>query len=72
MNAFVGGSRCGVNGCIFSWKGNLLYILVYNEVINLLPLKMPVKAGQIVCPYHGSHEVGKGLEKKIKKDAGIK
>ncbi|MEO6637163.1 MAG: type II toxin-antitoxin system HicA family toxin [Ginsengibacter sp.] len=30
------------------------------------------KNGQIVCPYHGSHEVGKGLEKKIKKDAGIK
>ncbi|MDE3213499.1 MAG: type II toxin-antitoxin system HicA family toxin [Bacteroidota bacterium] len=30
------------------------------------------KKGQIVCPSHGSHEVGKGLEKKIKKDAGIK
>ena len=30
------------------------------------------KKGKIVCPYHGSHEVGKGLEKKIKKDAGIK
>jgi mRNA interferase HicA len=30
------------------------------------------KKGQIVCPYHGRHEVGKGLEKKIKKDAGIK
>ena len=35
-------------------------------------LEHPVKPGQIVCPYHGSHEVGKGLEKKIKKDAGIK
>jgi mRNA interferase HicA len=31
----------------------------------------PIKKGQIVCPNHGSHEVGKGLEKKIKKDAGI-
>jgi predicted RNA binding protein YcfA (HicA-like mRNA interferase family) len=31
----------------------------------------PTKKGQIVCPNHGSHEVGKGLEKKIKKDAGI-
>ena len=30
------------------------------------------KKGQIVCPYHGSQEVGKGLEKKIRKDAGIK
>ncbi|MDQ3141418.1 MAG: type II toxin-antitoxin system HicA family toxin [Bacteroidota bacterium] len=35
-------------------------------------MKHPVKKGQIVCPYHSSHEVGKGLEKKIKKDAGIK
>lgn len=32
----------------------------------------PIKNGQIVCPFHGSHEVGKGLERKIKKDAGIK
>lgn len=32
----------------------------------------PTKKEQIVCPNHGSHEVGKGLEKKIKKDAGIK
>ena len=31
-----------------------------------------VKKGQIVCPFHGSHEMGKGLEKKIKRDAGIK
>lgn len=30
------------------------------------------KKGQIVCPSHGSQEVGKGLEKKILKDAGIK
>ena len=29
------------------------------------------KSGQIVCPSHGSQEVGKGLELKIKKDAGI-
>ncbi len=31
-----------------------------------------VKKGQIVCPFHASHEVGKGLERKIKKDAGLK
>ena len=30
------------------------------------------KPGQVVCPFHGNHEVGKGLEKKIKKQAGIK
>ena len=29
------------------------------------------KSGQIVCSSHGSQEVGKGLELKIKKDAGI-
>jgi mRNA interferase HicA len=35
-------------------------------------MEHPIKNGQIVCPYHGRNEVGKGLEKKIKKDAGIK
>jgi predicted RNA binding protein YcfA (HicA-like mRNA interferase family) len=35
-------------------------------------LEHPVKKGQIVCPFHGSNEVGKGLEMKIKKDAGLK
>jgi mRNA interferase HicA len=35
-------------------------------------LAHPFKKGQIVFPYHGSHEVGKGLEKEIKKDASIK
>jgi mRNA interferase HicA len=35
-------------------------------------MEHPTKTGQIVCPYHGSHEVGKWLEKKIKKIAGIK
>jgi predicted RNA binding protein YcfA (HicA-like mRNA interferase family) len=35
-------------------------------------MEHPSKKGQIVCPYHDSQEVGKGLEKKIKKDAGIK
>ena len=36
-----------------------------------LIMEHPWKKGQIVCPFHGSHEVGKGLEKKIKRDAGI-
>ena len=35
-------------------------------------MEHPIKKGQIVCPFHGSQEVGKGLEIKIKKDAGIK
>jgi len=35
-------------------------------------MEHPTKKGQIVCPYQGSQEDGKGLAKKIKKDAGIK
>lgn len=30
------------------------------------------KVGTIIFPNHGSQEVGKGLEKKILKDAGLK
>jgi len=32
----------------------------------------PAKAGKVVCPFHGSNEVSKGLEIKILKDAGLK
>ncbi|MFN4892920.1 MAG: type II toxin-antitoxin system HicA family toxin [Bacteroidota bacterium] len=32
----------------------------------------PIKRGKLVCPNHGAQEMGKGLEKKIRKDAGIK
>ena len=46
--------------------------LAVRQTGNHLIMEHPIKKGQIVCPYHGSHEVGKGLEKKIKKDAGIK
>jgi len=35
-------------------------------------LKHDTKNGIIIFPNHGSHEVGKGLEKKILKDANIK
>lgn len=35
-------------------------------------LKHAIKLGIIIFPNHGSQELGKGLEKKIKKDAGIK
>ena len=34
-------------------------------------LKHETKSGTIIFPNHGSQEVGKGLEKKILKDAGI-
>ncbi|MBU3664018.1 MAG: type II toxin-antitoxin system HicA family toxin [Bacteroidetes bacterium] len=35
-------------------------------------LKHEFKQGILIFPNHGSQELGKGLEKKIKKDAGIK
>ena len=36
-----------------------------------LKMKHPSKAGVIVFPNHGAKEMGKGLEKKIRKDAGL-
>lgn len=35
-------------------------------------MKHETKDGIIIFPNHGSQEMGKGLEKKILKDAGIK
>jgi predicted RNA binding protein YcfA (HicA-like mRNA interferase family) len=35
-------------------------------------LKHEEKPGIIIFPNHGSQEVGKGLEKKIRKEAGLK
>jgi mRNA interferase HicA len=35
-------------------------------------LKHNTKSGIIIFPNHGSQELGKGLEKKILKEAGIK
>jgi predicted RNA binding protein YcfA (HicA-like mRNA interferase family) len=37
-----------------------------------LKMKHDEKSGIIIFPNHGSNEVGKGLEKTIKKQAGIK
>jgi len=37
-----------------------------------LKMKHPSKSGIIVFPNHGTKEMGKGLEKKIRKDAGLK
>jgi predicted RNA binding protein YcfA (HicA-like mRNA interferase family) len=34
-------------------------------------MKHLTKSGVIIFPNHGSQEIGKGLEKKILKDAGI-
>jgi len=37
-----------------------------------IKLRHTTKKGTIIFPNHGSHEIGKGLEKKLLKDAGIK
>lgn len=37
-----------------------------------LIMRHDTNPNQIVVPDHGSHEVGKGLENKILKDAGLK
>jgi predicted RNA binding protein YcfA (HicA-like mRNA interferase family) len=37
-----------------------------------IKMSHPSKSGIIVFPNHGSQEVGKGLEQKLLKDAGIK
>ncbi|HET6557863.1 MAG TPA: type II toxin-antitoxin system HicA family toxin [Prolixibacteraceae bacterium] len=34
-------------------------------------MEHPIKKGKVVCPFHSSHEVGKGLAHKIMKDAGL-
>lgn len=34
-------------------------------------MEHPIKKGKVVCPFHSSHEVGKGLATKILKDAGL-
>lgn len=36
-----------------------------------IKMKHNIKKGIIIFPHHGSQEIGKGLEKKILKDAGI-
>jgi mRNA interferase HicA len=36
-----------------------------------LKMKHTAKSGIIIFPDHGSHEMGKGMEKKIRKEAGL-
>ncbi len=35
-------------------------------------MKHPAKPGSLIFPNHGSQELGKGIELKIRRDAGIK
>ena len=36
-----------------------------------IQLEHPSKQGKIIFPFHGANELGKGLEMKIKKQAGL-
>jgi hypothetical protein len=42
----------------------------YNELIRILKSHNK-KTNRVICPDHGSKEIGKGLEIRIKKDAGL-
>ncbi|MGB4846981.1 MAG: type II toxin-antitoxin system HicA family toxin [Saprospiraceae bacterium] len=44
---------------IVSQKGSHMHLLHH------------IKKGKIIFPFHGSYEIGKGLEMKIKKQAGL-
>lgn len=37
-----------------------------------LKLKHHIKTNMVIFPHHGSQEMGKGMENKIRKDAGLK
>lgn len=37
-----------------------------------MKLRHPTKKGQLIFPHHGSQELGKGLEQKLRKQAGLK
>jgi mRNA interferase HicA len=37
-----------------------------------MKMKHPQKPGMLIFPDHGSHEMGKGMERKILKEAGLK
>ena len=37
-----------------------------------IKMKHSTKPGMLIFPDHGSKEMGKGMEKKIRKDAGLK
>ncbi|KAB1065967.1 type II toxin-antitoxin system HicA family toxin [Salibacter halophilus] len=43
----------------------------YSQKGSHVKMKHETKPGIIIFPNHGSKEIGKGLEKKILKDAGI-
>lgn len=59
---------------MFSVVPNLDEGWLVSSFAKRLPCKMKhdTKEKIIIFPNHGSQEVGKGLEKKILKDAGIK
>jgi predicted RNA binding protein YcfA (HicA-like mRNA interferase family) len=45
---------------------------VFSQTGSHVKLRHDLKKGTIIFPNHGSQELGKGLELKIRKDAGLK
>ena len=45
---------------------------VYSQSGSHIKLRHDTKPGTIIFPNHGSQELGKGLEQKIKRDASLK
>jgi len=45
---------------------------IHSQSGSHVKLRHDTKPGTIIFPNHGSQELGKGLEQKIKKDAGLK
>jgi len=50
---------------------NIYCLIIKHLGINIIKLIHDRKPGKIVFPNHGSQEIGKGLEMKTLKDAGI-
>lgn len=63
--------------CIFMKCSELIRILMRNGWIVIsqrgshLKMAHPNKTNILIVPNHGANEIGKGLEKKLMKDAGI-
>jgi predicted RNA binding protein YcfA (HicA-like mRNA interferase family) len=46
--------------------------LVVSSKGSHLKMRHPEKPGMIIFPDHGSDEMGKGMEKRIRKEAGLR
>ena len=45
--------------------------IVISQIGSHIKLEHSIKIGKVIFPNHGSSELGKGLELKLRKDAGL-